>query len=216
MLSYDDCLGFCELTPEEIAAIARHEHLPEIVALELGAHLCTTLEGKGAIRRMILDDIEDARERGDMSAAASLELVLQHFVETRLDRPWPAQLDQPTDRVEEVAMPDATPAHYTLEQRIHALGFDATVAPWVRRRVEAYLAAMVRHYGLDFPRLRDRFPLELLAAETRCAACQETRRCRRFLAGVPTGDAPHAFRSNASLFRELQRRNQPVGSQATV
>jgi hypothetical protein len=61
MLSYGDCLGFCELTPEEIAAIARHEHLPEILALELGAHLCTTPEGKETLKRMVLDDIEDAR-----------------------------------------------------------------------------------------------------------------------------------------------------------
>ena len=82
MLSCDDCLGFCELTPEEIAAIARHEHLPEIVALELGAHLCTTPEGKETLKRMILDDIEDAREQGDMKAATRLELALRHFVET--------------------------------------------------------------------------------------------------------------------------------------
>ena len=33
MLTYKDCLKLCGLTAEEIAAIARHEHLPEIVAL---------------------------------------------------------------------------------------------------------------------------------------------------------------------------------------
>ena len=207
MLSYDDCLGFCELTPEEIAAIARHEHLPEIVALELGAHLCTTPEGKETLKRMILDDIEDAREQGDMKAAARLELVLQHFVETCLDRPSPAELDRPTDDVgEAMATPDATPPGDTLEQRIHALGFDVTAAPWVRRRMEAYLTAMLHHFGLDYAHLQDRFRLELLAAETRCAACRETARCRRFLAGVASGDTPQQFCPNASLFYEVERR----------
>jgi hypothetical protein len=36
MLSYSDCVGLSELTPEEIAVIAQHEHLPDIVALEMG------------------------------------------------------------------------------------------------------------------------------------------------------------------------------------
>ena len=116
MLSYDDCLGFCELTPEEIAAIARHEHLPEILALELGAHLCTTPQGKETLKRMILDDIEEARERGDMKAAARLELVLQHFVETCLDRPSPAEHHRPADGVgKAMATPDALSSGDTLD-----------------------------------------------------------------------------------------------------
>lgn len=36
MLSYQDCLAFCGLEEEEIAAIAQHEHIPIIVAAELG------------------------------------------------------------------------------------------------------------------------------------------------------------------------------------
>ena len=35
MLTYQDCVGMCELTEDEIRAIAEHEHLPELVALEL-------------------------------------------------------------------------------------------------------------------------------------------------------------------------------------
>jgi hypothetical protein len=33
MLTYDDCLALSGLTTEEVAAIAAHEHVPEIVAL---------------------------------------------------------------------------------------------------------------------------------------------------------------------------------------
>ena len=110
-----------------------------------------------------------------------------------------------------MAAPDALSSGDTLELRIHALGFDATVAPWVRRRVEAYLTAMLRHFGLDYARLQSRFRLELLAAETRCAACRETTRCRRFLAGAAAGDTPQGFCPNASLFHEFERRDEFAG-----
>jgi hypothetical protein len=34
-----DCLELCELSEEEVRAIAEHEHIPEVVALELGDYL---------------------------------------------------------------------------------------------------------------------------------------------------------------------------------
>jgi len=37
VLAFEDCLGLCQLSEEEIRAIAEHEHLPQIVALELGS-----------------------------------------------------------------------------------------------------------------------------------------------------------------------------------
>ncbi len=87
MLSFDDCVGLSQLTTEEIAAIARHEHLPEIAALEMGWSLCGSPEGEQLIRRMILEDIEDARRRGEAQEAATLRLVLRHFEETHPGRP---------------------------------------------------------------------------------------------------------------------------------
>ncbi len=65
MLTYNDCLGLSALTQEEVAALAQIKHLPEVVALEMGWSLCRTSEGAQTIRRMILDDIEDACRRGD-------------------------------------------------------------------------------------------------------------------------------------------------------
>ena len=52
MLSYEDCVGLSELTPEEVAALARHLRVPEIVAVERGARLCLTPEGRELIRRL--------------------------------------------------------------------------------------------------------------------------------------------------------------------
>ena len=80
MLTYEDCLALTRLTDEEVDAIAVHEHLPEIIALELGHYLCETPNGERCLSRMILDDIEAARARGDLVRAARLRLVLAHFV----------------------------------------------------------------------------------------------------------------------------------------
>jgi len=86
MLSLEDCLALCELTEEEVLAIAEHEHLPEIVAAELGNYLIHRPRGEMAIRRMILDDIEDARRGGDIARVAKLKLVLKHFIATHPHR----------------------------------------------------------------------------------------------------------------------------------
>ncbi len=82
MLTYEDCLELSDLTEEEIEAIAQHEHLPEMAALELGSYLVHTSEGIPVIKRIILEDIEDARRRGHTEKALQLKLVLKHFVDT--------------------------------------------------------------------------------------------------------------------------------------
>jgi hypothetical protein len=81
MLTYEDCLALVELTPEQVAVIADRQHVPEMVALEIGSHLCRTSEGERQIERMILDAIEAARDRGDTPCAAQLRLVLRQFIE---------------------------------------------------------------------------------------------------------------------------------------
>jgi hypothetical protein len=81
MLTIQDCIGLCRLTEDEILAIAEHEHLPDMLALELGDYLCQTTDGELRVKRMIVDDIEAARDRGDLAHAAKLRRVLQHFLE---------------------------------------------------------------------------------------------------------------------------------------
>jgi len=89
MLTYEDCVGLAELTEEEIEAIAQHEHLPEIVAVELGNYLVHDPDGVPKIKRIILDDIEQARERGEQQQVARLKLVLKHFIATHPLNPTP-------------------------------------------------------------------------------------------------------------------------------
>jgi hypothetical protein len=80
MLTIEDCIALSELTQEEIDAIAEEEHIPEIIAAELGNHLLHLPNGVKAIRDIIRNDIADAIERGDHRHAAKLHFVLKHFL----------------------------------------------------------------------------------------------------------------------------------------
>ena len=81
MLTIRDCIDMCQLTEDEIAAVAEHEHVPDIIALEMGNYLCVTTEGERRLSHMIVEDIETARARGNLAHAAKLRRVLQHFLE---------------------------------------------------------------------------------------------------------------------------------------
>lgn len=82
MLSIEDCIALSQLTEEEIDAIAEHEHLPVIVAAELGNYLCQSEDGQHYIRDMIEDDIHAAESHGNLARALSLKMVLRHFLIT--------------------------------------------------------------------------------------------------------------------------------------
>lgn len=82
MLSYEDCVELSDLTEEEITAIAEHEHLPEMAALEMGSYLVHSPEGIPMIKRIILDDIEEEQRRGHQEKVLQLKLVLKHFIDS--------------------------------------------------------------------------------------------------------------------------------------
>ena len=80
MLSWEDCVALCDLDEDVIDAIAVHEHLPELVAVELAEYLVHQPDGVPRIRRMILEDIAAARNRNDHAEVERLQHALQHFV----------------------------------------------------------------------------------------------------------------------------------------
>lgn len=82
MLDLRDCMDFLDLTDEEIEALAMHEHVPLIVASELGSYLLQSPDGVPMIKRAIIDDIEEAEARGDEAQATRLRATLAHFVAT--------------------------------------------------------------------------------------------------------------------------------------
>lgn len=79
MLSLQDCCDFCSLSEDEVAAIAEHEHLPEIAAAGYGQDLLRSAAGTSRIGVFIQDDICLARTHGNPVHARHLERVLSGF-----------------------------------------------------------------------------------------------------------------------------------------
>ncbi len=82
MISFEDCIAFCGLTEAEIAAIAEHEHVPEVAAATLGQYLLHQEHGLERIRDMLLDDIKAAVRGGHAKHAAELFSALRQLLAT--------------------------------------------------------------------------------------------------------------------------------------
>jgi hypothetical protein len=84
-ISVEDCIALCGLDEDEVAAMAEHEHVPEIVAAALAQYLLHEPGGPARIRDMIVDDIRAAARRGDRAHAAELLAALRHFLAVHWD-----------------------------------------------------------------------------------------------------------------------------------
>lgn len=80
MISLDDIEDMTCLTRDEIAAIAEHEHLPEVNAAALGEYLMHLHHGPQQVQGMICEDIRAALRAGDLGHARSLFATLRHFI----------------------------------------------------------------------------------------------------------------------------------------
>lgn len=80
MLSLEDCLDFCELDAQEVEAIAEHEHIPIIVAAELGCNLLRSADGLRNLHAMLKDNISRARRTGHSDRAARWARVYRQFL----------------------------------------------------------------------------------------------------------------------------------------
>jgi hypothetical protein len=80
LLTFEDCLGFCDLSEQEVLAIAEHEHMPAIAALELGNYLVHTGDGEQRIKAMIRDGIACAAASGDRLRALALKSIIRDYI----------------------------------------------------------------------------------------------------------------------------------------
>lgn len=80
MITLDDILGLCPLSPEEVAAIAEHEHADSVSAAALAAYTMHLPKGAQVVQGMICDDIRAALNRDDLDHARELFAVLRHFM----------------------------------------------------------------------------------------------------------------------------------------
>ncbi|MBC8210260.1 MAG: hypothetical protein H8E21_04275 [Gammaproteobacteria bacterium] len=85
MLSLEDIMGMCECTEDEIEAIAMHESVPDAIAAELASYLIHSPDGVPRISRIIIEDIEIARSKGNPQQVQKLKEVLMHFIATHPD-----------------------------------------------------------------------------------------------------------------------------------
>jgi hypothetical protein len=81
MISLDDCVAMCGLSPEEVAAVSEHEHIPEIAATALANYLLHQAGGAERIRTMIIEDIHKALDAGRVEHAGQLFSTLRHFLQ---------------------------------------------------------------------------------------------------------------------------------------
>jgi hypothetical protein len=81
MISLEDCIAFCGLDEDEVAAISEHEHIPEIAATALAAYMLKQPHGGEEIRTMIVDDIHKALDAGRVKHAQELFMALRHFLD---------------------------------------------------------------------------------------------------------------------------------------
>jgi len=68
-----------DLSEDEIAVIGEHEHVPQIVATEIGHNLLQTARGTHQVRQLILEALEQAAAGGDLNRERRLRLVLARF-----------------------------------------------------------------------------------------------------------------------------------------
>lgn len=79
MLSLKECMEFSDLDVDEIAAVAHHEHVPDIVATEMANEMLQSTEGLCCLHTMLLDDIESALNHANYELARELVGHYQQF-----------------------------------------------------------------------------------------------------------------------------------------
>ena len=80
MISAEDLIGFCDLTPDEVEVVAEHEHVSRAAAAMLGNYLLESEPGCEKIRDMLVDGIRTAVRQHDVPHARQLVSMLRHFL----------------------------------------------------------------------------------------------------------------------------------------
>lgn len=90
MLSMQDVIDYCDLECGEIEAIAEHEHIPLVVAAELGEQLMASPQGVCAVHSMIIENMQHALACGEFQHIKDLSETYEHLQRTH---PMPAQMN---------------------------------------------------------------------------------------------------------------------------
>jgi hypothetical protein len=80
MLTLNDCIGFTGLTEEQLEAIAKHEHLPMILAAEMVEDEVDSRAGCHHIETMIAEEVVFETEHGHPERAERYRHGLEEFL----------------------------------------------------------------------------------------------------------------------------------------
>ena len=80
MLTLQDCIGFVGLTPEQVEAIADHEHLEMILATEWAECILDKPNGCMIVEGVLADEVDHWRCHGDSQRSRRYQAGLDEFV----------------------------------------------------------------------------------------------------------------------------------------
>lgn len=83
MISIKDCIDYSDLTEDEVATIAEHEHLPYASAAQLACCLAQSQDGAEVLRCLLKDAVCDADNCGhaevlEMAQRAYAQFIANH------------------------------------------------------------------------------------------------------------------------------------------
>ena len=80
-LTFPNCIDMTALSEDEADAIAKHQRIPALIALELGNRLLETRAGAERLREFTADNLLRAQDRSDCAACAKFARVPGHYLE---------------------------------------------------------------------------------------------------------------------------------------
>ena len=80
MISIKDCIDFSDLTEDEVAAIAEHEHLPYASAAQLACCLAQSQDGTEVLRCLLKNAVCDATHCGHEKALQTAKRAYSQFL----------------------------------------------------------------------------------------------------------------------------------------
>jgi hypothetical protein len=85
MLTFQDCIDLAGVTEAEIEAIAKHERIPAMIALELADHMLYAPAGAVKLRDFIVENLRRAQGRNNCTNCAKLGRLLAGYLDTHPD-----------------------------------------------------------------------------------------------------------------------------------
>ena len=86
MITIQDLIEFSELSEEEIEAIAEHDHEHLVISLAHGEEMVHCEEGICTLQKYIIDDIEQAKLKGDKKRVRELKHTYKVFIQMHQTR----------------------------------------------------------------------------------------------------------------------------------